>query len=142
MPYKLQNTGHFYCLNNFTCAYVKVCVMWRLVVWKLFLCESLMFFMWSLCYVKACVMWTLMLCEGLHYVKACVMWRLDDLLMRFEAPDSRNRWDSPAFVVQPAYPVPCDQIYDVLYHRQPPPPNLSTLPVRLLHSLIYVNLHY
>lgn len=55
--------------------------------------------------------------------------RLDGLVMRFEAPDSRNRWDSPMFIVHATDAVPCDQVYDVLYARLPPPPNLSTLPV-------------
>jgi len=50
-------------------------------------------------------------------------------MMRFEAPDSRNRWDSPVFTVHPADSLPFDQVHQVLYHRQAPPPNLSTLPV-------------
>jgi tRNA uridine 5-carbamoylmethylation protein Kti12 len=27
--------------------------------------------------------------------------RLEDLLRRFETPDSRNRWDAPLFTVKP-----------------------------------------
>ena len=66
--------------------------------------------------------------------------RLSDLVMRFEAPDSRNRWDSPVFTVHPTDSIPFDQVYQVLYHRLPAPPNLSTLPVsikRLLPNNIY-----
>lgn len=51
---------------------------------------------------------------------------LDGLVMRFETPDSRNRWDSPLFVVQPDEPLPAETIMGSLLHRKPPPPNLST----------------
>lgn len=51
---------------------------------------------------------------------------LDALLMRFEAPDSRNRWDSPLFVVYPDDTLPTQKICDSLFHRKPPPPNKST----------------
>lgn len=50
----------------------------------------------------------------------------DSLVMRFEAPDSRNRWDSPLFVVQPDDPLPVEDVMATLLHRKPPPPNLST----------------
>lgn len=65
---------------------------------------------------------------------------LEGLVMRFEAPDSRNRWDSPVFNVHASDSLPYDHIYDVLFARQPPPPNLSTLPQPLsatnyLHEL-------
>lgn len=50
----------------------------------------------------------------------------DALVMRFEPPDSRSRWDSPLFVVQPDDVLPCKQIIDALIHRKPPPPNMST----------------
>jgi len=68
--------------------------------------------------------------------------------MRFEAPDSRNRWDSPVFTVNASDSVPFDQVHDMLYHRQPPPPNLSTLPVSNQHILLFatvqlvLNMHY
>lgn len=52
----------------------------------------------------------------------------DGLVMRFEAPDSKNRWDNPTFVVHPADPLPTEQIHEALFLRAPPPPNLSTLP--------------
>lgn len=49
--------------------------------------------------------------------------------MRFEAPDSRNRWDSPLFIIHPDEELPYQQITDALFNRKPPPPNHSTLPV-------------
>ena len=52
---------------------------------------------------------------------------LDGLVMRFELPENRNRWDSPLFVVFPDDELPCQQIYDALYDRKAPPPNKSTL---------------
>ena len=78
------------------------------------------------------------LCFGgivLHTVESGVMCllRLSDLVMRFEVPDSRNRWDSPVFTVHAAGSVPFDQVHQVLYHRPPAPPNLSTLPVSSKH---------
>ncbi|XP_033100867.1 protein KTI12 homolog [Anneissia japonica] len=51
----------------------------------------------------------------------------DGLVMRFEAPDSRNRWDSPLFTVLPDDELPCQQIYDAVYLRKAPPPNMSTV---------------
>jgi len=51
----------------------------------------------------------------------------DGLVMRFEAPEDRNRWDSPLFIVTPGDELPYDQIHDALFHRKAPPPNLSTL---------------
>ena len=50
----------------------------------------------------------------------------DSLVMRYETPDSRNRWDSPLFVIQPQDPLPVEDILVSLLHRKPPPPNLST----------------
>ena len=54
---------------------------------------------------------------------------LNGLIMRFEPPDLRNRWDAPLFVVHPQDELPCEQIYDALYHKKAPPPNHSTLSV-------------
>lgn len=61
--------------------------------------------------------------------------RFDGLVMRFEAPDSKNRWDNPTFVVHPADPLPTEQIHEALFLRAPPPPNLSTLPVSFFQPL-------
>ena len=35
-----------------------------------------------------------------HVYLLTVFHRLDALIMRFETPDSRNKWDSPLFVIQ------------------------------------------
>eukprot|EP00058_Branchiostoma_floridae_P020010 XP_002605500.1 hypothetical protein BRAFLDRAFT_126804 [Branchiostoma floridae] len=50
----------------------------------------------------------------------------DGLVMRFEAPDSRHRWDSPLFTIQTADELPCQDICDAIFHRKAPPPNAST----------------
>lgn len=51
---------------------------------------------------------------------------LDALVMRFEEPDSRNRWDSPLFAVLPDDPLPGRDILEALLNRKPLPPNQST----------------
>lgn len=55
--------------------------------------------------------------------------RFDGLVMRFEPPDSRNRWDSPLFIVHLDEQLPFEQIYEALFINKAPPPNHSTLPV-------------
>jgi len=50
----------------------------------------------------------------------------DALLLRYEAPDSRNRWDSPLFVINFNDEIPFDEIMASLYKRKAPKPNLST----------------
>ncbi|XP_069078451.1 protein KTI12 homolog [Pleurodeles waltl] len=50
----------------------------------------------------------------------------DALVQRFEAPDSRNRWDSPLFTVQKDDTLPFEEICDAIFHRKAPPPNQST----------------
>ena len=50
----------------------------------------------------------------------------DALVARYETPDSRNRWDSPLFLVLPSDPLPGEGLMGVLLHRRPAPPNLST----------------
>ena len=50
---------------------------------------------------------------------------LQKLMDRYEAPDSRNRWDSPLVPVVHD-DIPMLQIESVLFDRTPPPPNLST----------------
>lgn len=64
----------------------------------------------------------------------------DALIMRFEPPDSRNRWDSPLFTYLLEESPSMDDIYDSLYKRKAPPPNQSTIPIPLssgnfLHEL-------
>ncbi|XP_051776315.1 protein KTI12 homolog [Erpetoichthys calabaricus] len=51
---------------------------------------------------------------------------LDSLIMRFESPDSRNRWDSPLFTVQKDDILPFEEICDAIFSRKAPPPNQST----------------
>lgn len=48
------------------------------------------------------------------------------LALRFEEPDSRNRWDSPLFTVQTSDNLPLDDIFSSLCSRRAPPPNQST----------------
>ncbi|XP_042241055.1 protein KTI12 homolog [Homarus americanus] len=50
----------------------------------------------------------------------------DGLVMRYETPNSSNRWDSPMFTVLPEDAPPCDPMHDALYLCKPPPPNQST----------------
>merc|ERR1712137_905216 len=50
----------------------------------------------------------------------------DALVMRFEAPDSRNRWDQPLFTIQPEDQLPFNDIVVALFERKAPPPNQST----------------
>ncbi|XP_044048008.1 protein KTI12 homolog isoform X1 [Siniperca chuatsi] len=51
---------------------------------------------------------------------------LDALVLRFEAPDSRNRWDSPLFTILKDDTLPYEAISDALFKRKAPPPNQST----------------
>lgn len=50
----------------------------------------------------------------------------DGLILRYEAPDSRNRWDAPLFSVCNNLTIPFQEIYEALFNRKPPPPNQST----------------
>lgn len=50
------------------------------------------------------------------------------LVMRFECPDGRNRWDSPLFTKLQDIELNFEDIHNALYNRQAPPPNQSTLP--------------
>ncbi|XP_055948002.1 protein KTI12 homolog [Argiope bruennichi] len=50
----------------------------------------------------------------------------DALVQRFEAPDSRNRWDSPLFIIHKDEELPLKNIEEALYEKKAPPPNLST----------------
>lgn len=51
---------------------------------------------------------------------------MEALLMRFEAPESRNRWDSPLFTIQVDDELPGLGICDALFHQKTPKPNMST----------------
>jgi len=50
----------------------------------------------------------------------------DALVMRYETPDNRNRWDSPLFAVTPDDLLLLDDIYTSLYEVKAPKPNMST----------------
>jgi len=58
--------------------------------------------------------------------------------MRFEAPDLRNRWDSPLFVVHPDDRLPFDDIYTVLYKKKAPPANQSTQSVSISQNILHL----
>lgn len=64
----------------------------------------------------------------------------DALAMRFEPPDSRNRWDSPLFTVLPGDSVPVDQVHSVLFERKAPPPNQSTQCVSNRFGFVHIYL--
>lgn len=52
---------------------------------------------------------------------------LEALTQRFEAPDSRNRWDQPMFtVVGLEEPLPLAEIRAALFENRAPPPHQST----------------
>lgn len=50
----------------------------------------------------------------------------DALVQRYEAPESRNRWDSPMVTVVDSGNIAYGDIEAALYDRKPPPPNQST----------------
>lgn len=58
----------------------------------------------------------------------------DALWLRFEEPNSKNRWDSPLFFVTPEDSLVMEDIYSCLYEKKPPAPNQSTQNVRLLNT--------
>lgn len=60
----------------------------------------------------------------------------DALVLRFEAPDSRNRWDSPLFTILKDDTLPCEAISDALFKRKAPPQNQSTQSVGLKMLLV------
>lgn len=55
----------------------------------------------------------------------------DALLLRYENPDSKNRWDSPLFLVFPEQQLDKDAIFNCLFNKAPPPPNMSTQNVNM-----------
>ncbi|KAI4467195.1 hypothetical protein MML48_2g00005228 [Holotrichia oblita] len=50
----------------------------------------------------------------------------DALLMRYEEPDGKNRWDSPLFVTFPDRILEFEEISKALLGKKAPPPNMST----------------
>lgn len=57
----------------------------------------------------------------------------DALIMRYEAPDGRNRWDTPLFTIQPEDKLPFEEIAAALCERKAPAPNQSTQSVNIQH---------
>lgn len=58
----------------------------------------------------------------------------DALCLRFEMPDSRNRWDSPLVTVQVDDDLPFKIIYDAVFGRKAPPAHQSTQSQPLLST--------
>nr|XP_023015135.1 protein KTI12 homolog [Leptinotarsa decemlineata] len=50
----------------------------------------------------------------------------DALLMRFEDPEGKNRWDSPLFMVFPEHTLDTAAIFASLFNKGRPKPNMST----------------
>ncbi|KAL1516659.1 hypothetical protein ABEB36_000542 [Hypothenemus hampei] len=50
----------------------------------------------------------------------------DALVMRYEDPDKKNRWDSPLFTVYPGSDLDTSSIYASLFNKNAPKPNQST----------------
>ncbi|XP_063985863.1 protein KTI12 homolog [Diachasmimorpha longicaudata] len=50
----------------------------------------------------------------------------DALILRYETPNNKNRWDSPLFAVTPDDKLPLEDIYHSLYSVDAPKPNMST----------------
>ncbi|XP_044253327.1 protein KTI12 homolog [Tribolium madens] len=50
----------------------------------------------------------------------------DALVMRFEDPDGKNRWDSPLFVVFPGQELDKNAVKSCLFDSEPVIPNMST----------------
>lgn len=50
----------------------------------------------------------------------------DSLVVRYETPDSKNRWDYPLFAITPEDELMFDEIYKSLYQVKSPKPNQST----------------
>ncbi|XP_022911050.1 protein KTI12 homolog [Onthophagus taurus] len=50
----------------------------------------------------------------------------DALILRYEEPDKKNRWDSPLFIVFPSDKINFQEISNNLFDKAPPPPNMST----------------
>lgn len=76
-------------------------------------------------------------CMCLYATESLSFWlhgnSFDELVTRYEEPDSRNRWDSPLFtVIYDDADVPGDKMWDAVILRKPPPPNQSTISVSVM----------
>lgn len=56
---------------------------------------------------------------------------LSALLMRYEAPDDKNRWDSPLIAIQTNDPTPLEDIQNAVLNKKAPKSNKSTLYIPL-----------
>ena len=66
------------------------------------------------------------------------------LMDRYEAPNSRNRWDNPLLVVS-GDEVPLEGIHEALFSRNAPPPNLSTQsvgPINVSNLITPVDMYF
>lgn len=61
----------------------------------------------------------------------------DALFARYEIPDGKNRWDAPLFLVFPQDELNKDAIYNCLFNKEPPPPNMSTQNVSNIHIYLW-----
>ena len=52
---------------------------------------------------------------------------MDELIMRFECPDSTNRWDKPLFTLEPEERLPIEEIKAALFDVKAPKQNVSTM---------------
>ncbi|XP_013777563.1 protein KTI12 homolog [Limulus polyphemus] len=72
--------------------------------------------------VETCKKWNISRNEEKQYSEEV----FTALVQRFEMPDSRNRWDSPLFIIHEGEKLPFQEITDALLTRKAPPPNQST----------------
>ena len=63
---------------------------------------------------------------------------MNALNMRFEQPESKNRWDSTLFTMQLGDELPLEDISNVLFNQKAPPPNKSTLNVKIFQSFLSI----
>ncbi|KAL1458709.1 hypothetical protein WDU94_008837 [Cyamophila willieti] len=56
---------------------------------------------------------------------------LKALVMRYEPPDQKNRWDSPLITIQTDDPTPLEEIHKAVLNVKPPKSNKSTLYIPL-----------
>lgn len=56
---------------------------------------------------------------------------LKALVMRYEPPDSKNRWDSPLITIQTNDATPLEEIHQAVLNKNPPKSNKSTLYIPL-----------
>ena len=65
--------------------------------------------------------------------------RLKELCMRYEEPDSRNRWDQPCHVIQQDEQItPCETILASIIGQPAPMANFFTTPETCLSHQLYL----